>query len=191
MFNNREQGFTITELLITLTILAIIITLAVSSLLWIKKYSVNSFYNDAKGFIAYARNKAILTERYLCVAKATDTKGQYLKEFYLKEQPSTDDTTVKVNQILRLQSNQDISSDASTTNSSLVCFYPNGFILSGDNITPKSSSLSDIMTVNTKKYYKVFDYSEVDYVKFSITLNDVVDTKSFCLGKGGEFKQCQ
>lgn len=190
MSNNKEQGFTLTELLITLTILAIIITLAISSLYWITKYSADSFYNESKSFIAYVRNKAILTERYVCVEKTTDSQGQYLKEHYLKEQEPTEESTVKTTQILRLQSNQDILRDVSGASNSLICFYPNGFILNGENITPSSASLSDIMTTNTTKYYQVFDYSELDHVKFSITLNNVVDAKSFCLGKGGEFRQC-
>lgn len=182
--DNIERGFTFIELIVTITIFLVLTVLAIPSFLWIKKSSIDSSYNEAKAFIGHVRNSAILTNNYTCIQKDEDATGLFLKVAYLKQQH------IDKAQILRLETNVQISSSLSGQDTLLVCFYPNGFIIEGDSIAPTASSLADIMNTSTKTYYKSITYSEIDEVK--LTLNDTgsSNSKSLCLAKGGEFKQC-
>lgn len=185
------KAFTIIELMITISIAAVLVVMAISGIGWFTKFTIDNSTQEVRSFIAYVRNNAILMNSFMCVKQEKNPKEANKPYLISKYLLTTENNDINKRESLLLKEDIKVVTDNEDTNDkNLVCFYPNGFLLNNSTISPKNSDLNNIMKPQTTTYYASFDYSTINQLKINIIKNDTNESRSICIAKGGEFQKC-
>ncbi len=160
---NRNEGFTLVEVMIIVAVLSIMVALAapgISNLM--DKNAVTSQANELMSNILVARSEAIKRERSIVIRRVSGWKDRYRVFVDLNANNDYDDATEKPIIVDNITPNNDITI---TGNGSFTTFIR--FNSRGRAIIPSGSTFSPVTPNND--YLTVTKNGHTRYVCFSVT----------------------